>query len=121
MIRNNDITYNSIYFFVHCSFSSRLYVKGKVLGYKRSKVNQNPLISLVKLEGVQSKEEAVFYCGKRVAFVYKSNTFKLNTKFRCIWGKVTRAHGTSGVVRAKFHKNLPPFALGTTCRIMLYP
>mmetsp|Transcript_2263 Transcript_2263/g.2510 ORF Transcript_2263/g.2510 Transcript_2263/m.2510 type:complete len:110 (-) Transcript_2263:169-498(-) len=99
----------------------RLYVRGLVLGYKRARTNQYEHTSLIQLENVNSKEDVSFYQGKRLAYVYKAKTLKKGSKYRCIWGKVTRPHGNSGVVRAKFRKNLPPKSIGSKVRCMLYP
>ncbi|CAG7905563.1 unnamed protein product [Brassica rapa] len=86
----------------------RLYVRGTVLGYKRSKSNQYPNTSLIQIEGVNTTEEVTWYKGKRMAYIYKAKTKKNGSHYRCIWGKVARPHGNSGVVRAKFTSNLPP-------------
>uniref|UniRef100_A0A7R9U9P7 60S ribosomal protein L35a n=1 Tax=Pinguiococcus pyrenoidosus TaxID=172671 RepID=A0A7R9U9P7_9STRA len=100
----------------------RLYVKGVVLGYKRGQRNQYNHTSLVKIQGVDEKKETTFYLGKRIAYIYKAHTpNKEGSKFRVIWGKVCRAHGSNGVVRCKFRKNLPPTSIGAPVRVMLYP
>ncbi|KAA3464862.1 60S ribosomal protein L35a-1 [Gossypium australe] len=99
----------------------RLYVRGTILGYKRSKSNQYPNTSLIQIEGVNTKEEVGWYCGKRMAYIYKAKVKKNGSHYRCIWGKVTRPHGNSGVVRAKFKSNLPPKSMGDKVRVFMYP
>jgi len=90
-----------------------------ITGFKRSKSNTYPSCTLLKIDGVRTKEDTKFYHGKRVAYVYKAKREVKNSKYRVLWGKVRRAHGNSGMVRAKFQKNMPPRAFGAPCRIML--
>ena len=101
--------------------NARLYTKARHLSHQRSKHVTNPAVSLVLIEGVESPEEAQFYLGKRIAFVYRANKEKNGSKIRVIWGKVVRPHGNSGIVRARFRHNLPPQTFGASLRVMLYP
>merc|ERR1712188_335987 len=80
----------------------RLYVKGVVAGFKGSLAKQYNHTNLIKIEGVEDSKDVQFYLGKRIMYI-------------------CRAKGTSGIVRAKFKKNLPPSALGAPVRIMLFP
>jgi len=99
----------------------RLYVKGRHVSYQRGKRNTNPGTSLIKIEGVADSKAASFYLGKKIAFVYRAHREVRGSKIRVIWGKVTRPHGNSGMVRAQFRHNLPPKSFGASVRIMLYP
>ncbi|KAI9830767.1 MAG: 60S ribosomal protein L35B [Phylliscum demangeonii] len=99
----------------------RLYVRGRHLSYQRGKRNTNPGTSLIKLEGVDDSRAARFYLGKRVAFVHRGRKAIHGSKIRIMWGKITRPHGNSGVVRAQFKHNLPPRSFGASVRVMLYP
>merc|ERR1711934_100313 len=100
---------------------SRLYVKGVVAGYRRALTNQKNHPSLIKIQGVEDAKDVGFYLGKRIMYMYRTKTEKDGTRFRVMWGKVCAPHGTSGIVRAKFRKNLPPTAIGGPVRIMLFP
>ena len=73
------------------------------------------------MKGVNDKKDTSFYFGKKVAFIYKGKNVKNNTRYRVIWGKIAKSHGNNGLVRAKFARNLPPKAMGSILRVMLYP
>ena len=85
----------------------------------RSKSNQYPSTSLLQIEGVNTPEEVNWYLGKRIAYVYKAKTKKNGSLHRCIWGKVARSHGNSGIVRSRFRSNLPPASLVSVWVIFL--
>jgi large subunit ribosomal protein L35Ae len=95
----------------------RLYINAIFTSFRRNKRNINPAQALLKIDGVNSKEEAQFYVGKKVAAPQKGKDTSLppNT------GTITQVHGNSGVVRAKFDHNLPPVFLGSEVRVYLYP
>merc|ERR1711959_599647 len=98
---------------------SRLYVKGVVAGYRRALTNQKSHTSLIKIQGVDDSDDVKFYLGKKIVYLYRTKSEKEGSKMRVMYGKVCAPHGTSGVVRCKFAKNLPPSAIGAPVRIML--
>ena len=107
--------------------AGRLYVKGVFTGYRRNHHQQQEHTALLKLEGVFDQKAANFYVGKRACYLYKAHKKvtkpgkSVASRTRAIWGRVTRVHGSGGTVRAKFHHNLPPNAIGKRIRVLLYP
>ena len=94
----------------------RLYLRAVFQGYRRTRRSQRENQARLRVEGLNDRTESRWYLGKRVVHVYKSSK-----GFKTIWGKIISSHGNNGTVLAKFRKNLPPKAIGSTVRVMLYP
>ena len=94
-----------------------VYVPATFVSFRRSHRKLNMNQALLEINGVCSKEEAKFYVGKKVVSMYKDA--EGNEAYN--WGEITLEHGNSGVVRAKFDRNLPPKMLGKEVRVMLFP
>ncbi len=94
----------------------RLYVKAVFSGFRRGKRTQDENHALVHIEGLNSRKEAQYYLGKRIVYVYRTKN-----GYKIIWGRICSQHGNNGTCKAKFLRNLPPKAIGSTLRVMLYP
>ena len=67
----------------------RLWVRARFLGFRRywninfrSKVQQNTDQSILRLEGVNDRTAASYYFGKRVVYVFKTNSGEKDKRFR---------------------------------------
>ncbi|OIR57903.1 MAG: 60S ribosomal protein L35A [Amphiamblys sp. WSBS2006] len=99
----------------------RLHANGRHLGYRRGRRIQHPAQSLLSIDDVHTKEDASFYVGKAVHYVYHGKKEVKGTTERAMKGTVTRVHGNSGAVMARFERPLPAESFGCVVRVMLYP
>lgn len=86
---------------------STLTIPALFTSHKRSQRKVYPRYSLLKINNVKDRASAKNYIGNAV--LYKDNQ-----------GVITRVHGNSGVVMARFKRNLPPQAIGSEIQVCLW-
>lgn len=52
----------------------RLYLRAVFSGFRRGKTTQNENQALLRIEGVNDRNETPYYYGKRVVYVYRTKT-----------------------------------------------
>jgi len=81
-----------------------------IVNYRRGKRTQNTRQMVVKIKGAKTKADAEKYVGKTIEWTTQTG--------RKVEGKVTKAHGGTGSVLARFEPALPGQAIGTKAKIV---
>ncbi len=84
-------------------------MEGTIMNYRRGLGTQRTNQYIVQVEGVEEKSKADSLSGRKV--VWKTTSGKE------IVGKISKAHGNSGAVLARFNQGLPGQAVGTKVAI----
>jgi len=84
-------------------------MKGRIVNYRRGVHTEYTNQYVVETEGIADRASADGIVGKKI--VFKTSGGKE------IVGKVSKAHGNSGAVLARFDKGLPGQAMGAEVQI----
>ncbi|KAI5154339.1 large subunit ribosomal protein L35Ae [Enteropsectra breve] len=86
------------------------------VSHQRSRKRLHPRYSLLRIDHVADRNTAEKYVRNAVYFAYtnKEGEFIENR------GVIRKVHGSKGVVRAIFERNLNPKAMGSTVYVKLY-
>jgi len=85
-------------------------MKATIVSYRRGIHTMHGNQVLLELDGVDSKELASRYIGKRVVWTSPGK--------KQIFGKIASTHGNNGILRARFTKGLPGTAIGAKAEII---
>ena len=82
----------------------------RVIQFRRGKRTIHEKHMLIEIEGVDSREKAGKYVGKKVEWS--------STSDKVIKGAIAAPHGGKGVVRVIFESGLPGQSIGTEVKIL---
>lgn len=77
-------------------------MEGLIISYRRGKRNHTVNHAIVLVDGVDSREKATKFVGKKTA--WKSIKAVIN-------GEIAAAHGNKGALRVRFERGLPGQAI----------
>jgi large subunit ribosomal protein L35Ae len=75
------------------------HMEALIMNFRQGRHNQKPNQMILKVPGVETKEKATKFVGKKVTYTTPSG--------KKITGQVSAPHGNKGAVRALFEKGLP--------------
>lgn len=78
-------------------------MKGRILHFKQNRHATTGNQMIVSVGGVDNREAAAKFAGKKVVFKTKNGEIK---------GEVASAHGNSGALRVRFERGMPGQAIG---------
>jgi len=81
-------------------------MEAKIISFRRGRHTQKTNQFILLVEGVDSKDKAEKFIGKKIYWESPSGK-KIN-------GIITNTHGSKGLVRARFEKGLPGEVIGKT-------
>jgi large subunit ribosomal protein L35Ae len=84
-------------------------VNAIVIQFRRGRKTYHPRHFLIEIEGSDARVKAEKFVGKEVVWTSPTKTE--------IKGKIMKAHGNKGIVRAIFERGLPGQAIGTEVKI----
>lgn len=84
-------------------------MEGIILNYRRGRRTQNTNQIIIKVPGIDSREEAVKFLNKKIT--WRSISGKELT------GTITNIHGNKGTLRVQMDHNLPGQAFHTKVKI----
>lgn len=94
---------------------SRTSIPATFVSFKRGLRRIYPRYALLKISNVASRDDAAGFLGNGVVCYKDSKEGRYP-----VHGRITRVHGRSGVVRARFTRNLNPRSIGGRVFIKLY-
>ena len=86
-------------------------MKARIIQFRRGRKTYKPKHFLIEIPSCNTKEKAEKFVGKQVEWKSPGKQGKI------IKGKIAKAHGNKGVVRAIFEKGLPGQAIGTEVEV----
>ncbi|OAG31361.1 large subunit ribosomal protein L35Ae [Nematocida displodere] len=100
---------------------NRVSIPATFISFKRSQRTTHPRYALIRIDEVTSKEQAEKYIGNAVEmYIPKTKVQQNGFKERTVTGYIHRVHGNSGVLRARFEKNLCPKFIGSFVYVKMY-